>query len=237
MCCSSNRKLMQSGTGYCILSKCKVSEARLLGFETTLVCCLMNFIFLYLSFFIYRIGIIIVIVSQGWGKGLNELIHVNHLKYEPGIKTSLHMYYPYYKGGSNWYIWQFTDPLWLLPLQMVKVRVKSLSRVQLFATPWTIANQVPPSMGLSRQAYWSGLSFPSPGNLPKPGIEPGSPTVGRRFTVWATRVSHFKWWVNANLSCWQGDFPTIVSGTKMSPNLLFFCVVCLLFLSFYYLWI
>ena len=68
-----------------------------------------HLISLCFSFLIYRIGIIIVIVSQGWGKGLNELIHVNHLKYEPGIKTSLHMYYPYYKGGSNWYIWQHTN--------------------------------------------------------------------------------------------------------------------------------
>ena len=54
--------------------------------------------------------------------------------------------------------------------------MKSLSRVQLFATPWTVAYQVPPSMGFSRQEYWSGLPLPSPGDLPKPGIEPGSPT-------------------------------------------------------------
>ena len=51
--------------------------------------------------------------------------------------------------------------------------VKSLSRVQLFATPWTVAYQAPPSMGFSRQKYWSGLPFPSPGDLPNPGIEPG----------------------------------------------------------------
>ena len=56
-----------------------------------------------------------------------------------------------------------------------KVKVKSLSRVRLFATPWTVAYQAPPSMGFSRQEYWSGLPFPSPGDLPNPGIEPGSP--------------------------------------------------------------
>ena len=56
-----------------------------------------------------------------------------------------------------------------------KVKVKSLSRVQLFATPWTVAYQAPPSMGFSRQEYWSGLPFPFPGDLPNPGIEPGSP--------------------------------------------------------------
>ena len=54
-------------------------------------------------------------------------------------------------------------------------KVKSLSRVRLFATPWTVAYQDPPSMGFSRQEYWSGLPFPSLRNLPDPGIEPGSP--------------------------------------------------------------
>ena len=53
--------------------------------------------------------------------------------------------------------------------------VKSLSRVQLFATPWTVAQQASPSMGFSRQEYWNGLPFPSPGDLPDPGIEPRSP--------------------------------------------------------------
>ena len=53
--------------------------------------------------------------------------------------------------------------------------MKSLSRVGLFATPWTVAYQVPPSVGFSRQEYWSGLPFPSPGDLPNPGTEPRSP--------------------------------------------------------------
>ena len=53
--------------------------------------------------------------------------------------------------------------------------VQSLSRVQLFATPWTVAYQAPPSIGFSWQEYWRGLPFPSPGDLPDPGIEPGSP--------------------------------------------------------------
>ena len=55
--------------------------------------------------------------------------------------------------------------------------VSSLSRVRLFATPWTVAYEAPPSMGFSRQEYWSGLPFPSPGDLPDPGIEPRSPAV------------------------------------------------------------
>ena len=60
---------------------------------------------------------------------------------------------------------------------MKLVKVKSLSHVQLFVTPWTIAHQAPPFMGFSRQEYWSGLPFPSPGDLPNPGIEPGSTTL------------------------------------------------------------
>ena len=56
-------------------------------------------------------------------------------------------------------------------------KVKSLSCIQLFATPWTVACQAPLSVGFSRQEYWSGLPFPSPGDLPNPGIEPGSPAL------------------------------------------------------------
>ncbi|CAI9160192.1 unnamed protein product [Rangifer tarandus platyrhynchus] len=55
--------------------------------------------------------------------------------------------------------------------------MKSLGHVQLFATPWTAAHQAPPSMGFSRQEYWSGLPFPSPRDFPNPGIEPGSPAL------------------------------------------------------------
>ena len=54
------------------------------------------------------------------------------------------------------------------------VKVKLLSCVRLFVTPWTVAHQAPLSMGFSRQEYWSGLPFPSPGDLPNPGIEPRS---------------------------------------------------------------
>ena len=58
---------------------------------------------------------------------------------------------------------------------LMKVKGKSLSRVLLFATPWTVAYQALPSMEFSRQEYWSGLPFPSPGDLPDPGIKPKSP--------------------------------------------------------------
>ena len=56
----------------------------------------------------------------------------------------------------------------------MKVKVKLLSHLQLFATLWTVACQAPPSMGYSRQEYWSGLPFLPPGDLPHPGLEPAS---------------------------------------------------------------
>ena len=59
-------------------------------------------------------------------------------------------------------------------LQCMKEKVKSLSRVRLFRTPWTLAYEIPPSMEFSRQEYWSKLPFPSPGDLPDPRTEPGS---------------------------------------------------------------
>ena len=70
---------------------------------------------------------------------------------------------------------------------------KVFSVVCLFAILWTIAHQAPMSMGFSRQEYWSGLLCPLPGNLPDPGIEPGSPTSpapsDRFFTTSATWLS------------------------------------------------
>ena len=73
----------------------------------------------------------------------------------------------------------------------LKLKVKSLNHVWLFATPWTVACHIPLSVGFSRQEYWSGLPFPSPRDLPNPGIEPRSPsTPGRLSTVWATREAH-----------------------------------------------
>ena len=60
----------------------------------------------------------------------------------------------------------------------------------LLATPWTVARQAPLSMGVFRQKYWPGLSFPPPGDLPNPGIEPVSPVfpalAGRFFTTYLT---------------------------------------------------
>ena len=73
----------------------------------------------------------------------------------------------------------------------MKLKVKTLSCVQLFETPWTEAHQAPLSIRFSRQEYWSELPFPSPGDLPHPGIEPRSPALqadaGRHFNLGSTR--------------------------------------------------
>ena len=65
----------------------------------------------------------------------------------------------------------------LLYFTMVIIPFRCHSVVSNSVTLWTIAHQVPLSMGFSRQEYWSGLPFPSPGGLPNPGIEPGSPAL------------------------------------------------------------
>ena len=86
---------------------------------------------------------------------------------------------------------------------LLKVKVKSLSCVQLFATLCTVAYQAPPSIEFSRQEYWSGLPFPSPGDFPDPGIEPRSlalqvdtlPSEPPRKPThyWNTKLVHFLW--------------------------------------------
>ena len=63
------------------------------------------------------------------------------------------------------------------------MHVQSFSRVQLFVTPWTVAHQAPLSMGFPRQEYRSGSPFPSPGNLPDPGIEPAFPALTGGFVT------------------------------------------------------
>ena len=79
-------------------------------------------------------------------------------------------------------------------LRRCRKKVKSLSCIWLFATPWTVACWAPPSMGYSRQEYWSGLPFPSPGVLPD--SERVSCTASRLFTIWATweALRRYKWW-------------------------------------------
>ena len=89
--------------------------------------------------------------------------------------------YPFSRGSCQPRNWTGSPALQArsLPTEVSEKwsEVKLLSRVRLLATPWTIAYQAPLSMGFSKQDYWSGLPFPSPGDLPYPGIEPRSPAL------------------------------------------------------------
>ena len=70
-----------------------------------------------------------------------------------------------------------TLDIWWKIISVEWTELKLFSRVWLFVTPWALAYQAPPFMEFSRLEYWSGLSFPSPGDLPNPGIEPRSPAL------------------------------------------------------------
>ena len=108
-----------------------------------------------------------ILKSRDTGKGNGNPLHYSCLEksMDRGAwQTAVH--------GVTWlstYVWGgWRD---------IKLKLKSLSHVQIFTTPWTVAYHAPPSMGFSRQEYWSGLPFPSPEDLPNPGIEPGSPAL------------------------------------------------------------
>ena len=105
-------------------------------------------------------------------------------------------------------------------------KVKLLSRVQLFVTPWTVACEAPLSMEFSRQEYWSGLPFSSPGDLPDPGIEPGllycgqtlyhlshqgSPRAARKEqgrTLWVRRETVGRATTRNSGSLWRAELPS-----------------------------
>ena len=79
----------------------------------------------------------------------------------------------------------------IIYFKSISLCVCVLSRIQLFATPWTVAHQAPLSTEFSRQEHWSGLSFPSPGGLPDRGTEPRSPALtGGSFTPEALGKPH-----------------------------------------------
>ena len=80
--------------------------------------------------------------------------------------------------------------------------MKSFSRVQLFATPWTVAYKAPLPMEFSRQAYWNVLPFPSPGDLPDLGMKPGSPAL----------------WADTLLSELRGKPPNLSVSQQMSEH-------------------
>ena len=81
------------------------------------------------------------------------------------------------RGRESRYTYNFTGRITKRRKVCRKWKWKSLRLVKLFATPWTVACQAPLSMEFSRQEFWRGLPFPSQGDLPNPGIEPGSPAL------------------------------------------------------------
>ena len=84
----------------------------------------------------------------------------------------------------------------------------------LFVTPWTIARQTPLSMEFSRQEYWSGLPFFSPGDLPNPRIEPRSPELQVDSTIWARSKAPYRL-----ISVKESDFSFGTSSmTSMKPH-------------------
>ena len=99
--------------------------------------------------------------------------------YQQNFCVSFYLLIPYLNTTFNQSVLSYrTMKLsWEKPGEETISEVKSLCRVQLFGTPWIVAHQAPPSMEFSRQEYWSGLPFPSPGDLPDPGIEPRSRTL------------------------------------------------------------
>ena len=88
--------------------------------------------------------------------------------------------------------------------------------------PMAVAHQAPPSMGFSRQEYWSGLPFPSPGDLPDPGIEPRSPTLQADALTSAPPGKHGVTQLNASVSvCLRSPFRTPASQGAQDSVLCF----------------
>ena len=105
------------------------------------------------------------------------LAHTQQIFPEQKTSATLHLFLPkqmrVFPSFSSWIAGKACEHLVLQRC----VHDHSLSRAQLFATPWTAATQAPPSMGLSRQEYWNGLPFPPPGDLSDPGFKPQSPAL------------------------------------------------------------
>ena len=117
--------------------------------------------------------------------------------------------------------------------------VKSLSRVRLFATPWIVAHKAPLSMGFSRQEYWSGLPFPSPGESSQPRDRTQvSRIAGRRFNLWATRkvlyTIHFH--THKKITCFINTVLQIFSLVSKKP-LKFSLKVSFCKVSWCFLWL
>ena len=134
----------------------------------------------------------------------------------------LHIYTGFFfqmqKGIYYWYD-NVTQPN-LDPLTHLKVKVKLLSCVRLFVTPWTIAYQAPLPIGFSGQEYWSGLPFPSSGNLPDPGSNPGFDALRFRcFNLWAAKPCCWHWVVVKESSAFIAGYQARRTDSSCSEDL------------------
>ena len=117
-----------------------------------------------------------------------------------------------------------------LRLSNLKRWWKLLSRVQLFVTPWPVGHQAPLSRGSSRQEYWSGLPFPSPGDLPNPGVKTRSPVLqadslpseaprdGHREVIKIILAPSFLRWDKINESDSCSVMSTLCNSMECSPR-------------------
>ena len=107
-------------------------------------------------------------------------------------------------------------------LQLRRYTVKGLVTQSLFATLWTVAHKASPSMGFSRQQYWSRWPFPSPGDLPNPGIKcQVSCTAGRLLTIWATRgkrATEYHKWKLSTIAKWLKVGPELETQIGLQHN-------------------
>ena len=106
--------------------------------------------------------------------------------------------------------------------------VQLLSHVRLFATPWTAARQAPLSMGFSWQEHWSGLPFPSPGDLPNPGIEPRAPTLQVDSWPSSSREALLQSWWLSSIHCGSVKYNPCAAPDKSRAYLscTWKCVLC-----------
>ena len=114
-------------------------------------------------------------------------LHISHAMVQANLKVN--KWKAQAQGHEN-------SRIWSPEAVRVCVHTCPLNRFRVFGTPWTVARQAPLSIEFSRQEYWSGLPFPSPGDLPDPAIELVSlispASAGRFFTHWTTKGRHLR---------------------------------------------
>ena len=153
--------------------------------------CLFQFVFkIYFKYILIHLYIQIYILKYFLNFMLKRTLHNQEKQPSPsrgasltpegeqGSPTVLSVFW--YRQENLYEVISTTCFFWNDYPQICLFPLKSLSRVQLFATPWTVAYQAPPCMGFSRPEYWSRLPFPSPGDLPTQESNPGLPHCRQR---------------------------------------------------------